>query len=458
MAKSFGKVLKNSAFQTFGALSVTGFNFLLMMVYARVLGPEGFGALVTSQAKVLVWMVLVDLGLYHGLIGALTAADGRRQERDRQEFRARDLVVRVFWVRMLGAVLGTCAVAFLARHEEGFWQHMAFTPHLFAIGAQQTASAYAGFRDRQDLAVVSISTGVFLTVVLSVLLALNGASVGWLLLAQSWGGFLAAALMLVFFLWERTRRVKEEGTRRVERVVQGPWRQEAWRAIIRDSWPYATVFACLTLWQRLDQITVERVLGLETAGNYGLAVRIVAIPILLSGSVAGALFPDLQRVGRDAPEKITVFLGMIMKLLYRWGILLAAAVLLSAGAVISLLLPKYGTALALLPWFVPGVWAYWLQSFLMNSLFGIRRYRLVVAVHLAALGAFVPSVLILPEVMGVRGVVWSFDLFCLTLLLTGHWAAARAGALPRRFRFFAPFSAPEEELWRGITSRLRGVS
>lgn len=426
-----------------------------MLVYARVLGPEGFGALVTSQAQVLVWMVLVDLGLYHGLIGALTAADGRKMEQDRQEFRARDLVVRVFWVRMAGASLGTAAVAALSWNDVSFWQHMAFTPHLFAIGLQQTASSYAGFRERQDVAVISISTGVFATVVLSILLALNGAPVGWLLLAQSWGGFLSALLILGFFALQTKNRIFHEGTRRVEKNPRGPWRVEAWRAIFRDSWPYATVFACLTLWQRLDQITVERVLGLEAAGNYGLAVRIVAIPILLSASVSGALFPDLQRVGRDAPEKITVFLGMIMKLLYRVGILLAALVLLCAGWVISHVLPKYESAMAVLPWFVPGVWAYWLQSFLMNSLFGIRRYRLVVMVHLLALSVFVPAILLLPRFWGMPGAVWGFNIFCLALLAAGHLAAVKAGALPPRFSFFAAFSPAEQELWRGITARFR---
>ncbi len=454
MSKSVKKALKNSFFQTFGAFGITGLNFVLMLIYARVLGPEHFGSLVTSQAQVLVWLILVDLGLYNGLIGALTAAD-KQKETGRQSFRARDLIVRVLGLRFLGATIGAIAISLLAYmhgnaggewHREVFLQDIAFVPHLYAISLQQTAAAYAAYRERQEFGVIAILFGVFCTVVLSGWLALHQAPLPLLLLAQSWGGFLSGSLIFLYFLRARYVRKRDEGTRRLEKTAFGPWKSEAWRALFRDTWPYAVVFACMTLWQRLDQIAVSHFVGFEAGGNYALSVRLVSIPILIATSVFAALFPDLQRVGRDAPEKITAFLGVISKILYRYGILAAAAAIFSVGWIISLLLPKYEAAFQLLPWFLPGIWAYWLQSFFINSLFSIREYKKVVRVHVLAVLIYLISLPLLANFLGAKGVAGSFDIFCLGLLILSQQAARECGILPRGFSFFAAFTSEERKL------------
>ena len=110
MSKSVKRVLKNSFFQTIGSFGITGLNFVLILGYGRILGPEGLGSLATSQAQVILWTMLVDLGLSHSLIGALTSAESGRSELSRQGFRSRDLLFRVLFLRILGAVLGTVVV------------------------------------------------------------------------------------------------------------------------------------------------------------------------------------------------------------------------------------------------------------------------------------------------------------------------------------------------------------
>lgn len=452
MSESVKKALKNSFFQTFGAFAITGLNFILMLVYARVLGPESFGSLITSQAQVLIWLILVDLGLYNGLISALTAADKQKETDGRQSYRARDLVARVLFLRLGGAVVGSVFIAMLAyihANESAGWsqarflQDIAFTPHLFAIALQQTAAAYAGYRERQDLGVIAILIGILCTVVLSITLALHNASIPCLLLAQSWGGLLAGGIIFAYFLRERAQRKREEGTRRVEKTVVGPWREEAWTALVKDTWPHAIVFACMTLWQRLDQIAVSHFLGFEAGGNYGLSVRLVSILILIATSVFAALFPDMQRVGRDAPDKITAFLGVVTKLIYRYGIVLAGVTVLFLGWAISLVLPKFEIAIKLLPWFVPGIWAFWLQSFFMNSLYSLKAYKSVVFVHAISFGLYALSLPVLATLFGAHGVAISFDLFCLMLFLNSYRAAKKNKILTRDFSFFAPFNEAE---------------
>lgn len=453
MSKSVKRVVKNSFFQTFGAMGITGFNFVLMLGYARILGPESFGSLATSQAQVIVWSILVELGLSHSLIGALTSAEGGKTELSRQGFRARDLLFRVLLVRFTGAILGSIFIYFIARdHSEGdanrFWQDMAFVPFLFALALQQTAVGLAMYRHRQGLSVVANLLGVMVTVFLALFLAWKGAAIPWLLLAQSWGGLLSGSIIFGYFFFAALNRKRSGQTRRLEKVKgSGPWGAEAWQALARDAWPYAITYGVFVLWQRLDQIAVSHLLGFEQGGQYALAVRLVAIPILVATSVSFALFPDLQRLGRDAPERVHLLLGAVSKAIWRYGIILAALILTLLGFVLVPLVPKFQPALKLLPYFVPGVWAFWMQSFLVNSLFGVRQYRLVVAVHLKSLALYLPTLYILTRTFEIHGVVWSFNIFCLAMCFFGFRAAKRAGVLPPNYKLYASYTAGERCLW-----------
>ena len=457
MSKAVKRVVKNSFLQTAGSLSVTGLNFLLSIGYAKFLGPEYYGALVTAQAQVLVWTILVDLGLSHSLIGTLAAAENQRPELSRQGFRTRDLLYRVLFLRLSGAALGTAAIFTLARFwaEPGshhFWQDVAFTPHLFGFVLQQTAMSLAMYRHRQGLAVGSYVFGVAVSVAGALLFASQGAAVGWLLFAQASGGFFTGAIIFGLFFLAALGRKRRGETRRKERS-RGGWGKEAWRALARDAWPYAITSGAFVLWQRLDQLVASHFLGLEAGGQYGLAVRLVGTPLLVASSVCFAIFPDLQRIGLDAPERVKVILALVLKLIWRYGILAAAFILLLLAGIIVPLVPKFHVALKLLPYFVPGIWAFWMQSFLVGALFGLRQYRLVVGAHLCAIAGYAVALPLLTLNFGLLGVVWSFNIFCLSILFFTFRAAKRCALLPAQFLPWHGYTEPERRLLSQAFSR-----
>lgn len=461
MSKEVKRVVKNSFFQTIGAFGMTGLNFVLLSGYAHILGPENFGSLVTSQAQVLVWALLVDLGLSNTLIGALTAAEGGKTELARKGFRARDLILRVLAFRMAGAAAGAIGVLVLARVHAGsdaaqFRQDIAFLPYLFALALQQTALAYATFRHRQGFSVVANLAGVAMTVALALWLAWRGASIPALLLAQSWGGILTGMVIFGYFIFVQRQRKKLGATRRLEKQKRGPWGKQAWKALARDAGPYAITYAVFVLWSRLDQIAASHLLGFEAGGQYALAVRLVAIPLLVATSVSYAVFPDLQRVGRDNPERLTVIVGALLKAIYRYGILVAALMLLALAFVIGPFFPKFGQAIKLLPYFVPGVWAYWAQAFLVNALFGSRNYRKAVVAHLLSLVIYLPLLFLAPRFLGLQGVVWAFNIFCLSMFLFAYRAVVASRVLPKGFSLFSAFTAEESRLWSQVGLRFFG--
>lgn len=462
MSKSVKRVVKNSFFQTFGAFGLSGLNFILIMGYGRILGPELFGSLATSQNQVIIWSMLVDLGLSHSLIGALTSAESGRTDLSRQGFRARDLVFRVLLLRLLGASAGALGVYLLARaHNPGggelFWQSLAYLPYLFALALQQTAVGFAIYRGRQGMAVLAQIAGFFVSVALTLWLATRGTALGWLLLSQSWGGLLGGALILGIFYLDSRKRLREGNTRRLDRTHGGPWGKEAWGALLKEAWPYAITYAVFVVWQRLDQLAVSHFLGHEQGGQYAMAVRLVAIPLLVATSISLALFPDLQRIGRDAPDRVRVLLGFASKIIWRYGILVAALMLVAIALLVMPLQPQFKPAFKLLPYFVPGVWAFWMQSFLMNALFGVRKYRLVVELHLLSLVVYVTSIYFLTRWFGLHGVVWSFNIFCLSMSFLGFRAARKAGLLHRQYSLFGAFSAEEQALWQQGVAKVKSL-
>jgi O-antigen/teichoic acid export membrane protein len=455
MSKSVKRVVKNSFFQTAGAFANSVINFVLTLGYARFLGPETYGSLVTSQAQVLVWLTLVDLGLSNSLISALTSAEGGRTDVSRQGFRARDLLFRVLFFRLAGAVAGTAATFSIAWLRYGndptqFWQEVAFTPHLFAIALQSTALAYSQYMHKQGLSVLAMLAGMVVTTSLTLTLAWHGAPVPWLLLSQSWGGFLCASLLFGYFFWQYWSRRRTGATRRLQRMRFRPrgseWGREAWRALARDAWPYALAYGVMVLWQRLDQISASNILGLASGGQYALAVRLVSVPILVATSVSVAIFPDLQRVGRDAPHRVRLILGALAKSVYRYGVPIAALMVLGIALGIVPLVPKFRPAVWLLPHFLPGVWAFWLQSFITNSLFGLRAYRETTKVHLTSLVIYVACVFTLPRLFGLPGVVWAYNAFCFSMCWFGFRAARRVGLFEKGFLVYGAYTAEERQL------------
>lgn len=455
MSKSVKRVVKNSFFQTAGAFTNSVINFVLTLGYARFLGPETYGSLVTSQAQVLVWLSLVDLGLSNSLISALTSAEGGRTDISRQGFRARDLLFRVLFLRLVGAVVGCLAAFGVAWFRFGddpaqFWQEVAFTPYLFALALQSTAIAYSAYMHKQGLSVLAMLAGMLITTSITLTLAWHGAGVPWLLLSQSWGGLLSGAILFGYFYVQYRRRRRAGATRRLQRMKFRPrgseWGKKAWLALFRDAWPYAIAYGVMVLWQRLDQLAASNILGLAAGGQYALAVRLVSVPVLVATSISVAIFPDLQRVGRDAPHRVRLILAALCKAVYRYGIPIVAVMVLGIALVIVPLVPKFRPALWLLPHFLPGIWAFWLQSFITNALFGLRAYKETVKLHLFSLVVYVACVFTLPRFFGLPGVVWAFNLFCLSMCYFGFRAARRVGLFEKGFVVYGAYNAEERHL------------
>jgi O-antigen/teichoic acid export membrane protein len=400
----------NSFLLTASALFVSGMNFVTIFALTRFFTQENFGAYVNAQAKVGLWLLFVDLGLYNGVIGTLTAARSAMGVNPGMESA---ILRRSLLVRTAGAIAGFIVVLFLANshaRETGifdtqlFWREIAFSPVLFGYAFQQNITPYLAYRNQQSFGVLINLASTVSTAVVAITLASRGAPVALVLFVISLSGLIAAtwAYLVLFF-------GKNSGPR--------PQNYSPWRILFLNSWPYALIFATTTIWQRLDQIRSADLFGLLLGGEYGLAARLVGIPILMIAAVTVALFPDFQRTGIDAPEKLRLYLSVMLKFMVRYGFFFALGVLGGVSLVMALLFPKYEAALHLLPWFVPGIWAYALFNFANNGLLGVRKFSHAVLSHLGGLATYLTALYFLPLWIGLQGVAVAYDLFCFFLFV-----------------------------------------
>lgn len=403
MSKKILVATKNSLFVAISSFGSAGLNFLMMLVFARYLEPDQFGSFIQSQSGVLVWLFLCDLGLSNGLTAVLTFNDSTRAM-------VLPVFYRVLGVRIFGSIvaLGFVSLFSSLSDPEHYWQHLAFTPYLFGNAFLSSFAAYLYYSGRQLVASNCNLMGTLIAFLINIYFVTHGYSLTTILFTQSLSALFAALLMRFSIRFPDPSNAIENREINI------------WKLLVQDSWPHAIIFASVTLWSRIDQLAVAHWLGLSEAGLYGLTVRFISIPLLAVSAFTVVLFPELQRLGRDAPEKICLYTAFAVKLSFRWGLPLAILFLYLLSLVVIPLAPKYAPALKLLYWFAPGVWAYWNYNFTCNALLGFRRYKEVSIAYLLALTTFVALIYPMTTYFGILGTIWDFNFFCLSLFAISY--------------------------------------
>jgi O-antigen/teichoic acid export membrane protein len=219
-----------------------------------------------------------------------------------------------------------------------------------------------------------------------------------------------------------------------------------WSALWVQAWPHAIAFAAITFWQRFDQLMVARFLDSHSQGQYAFAARIVSIPILLVGAIAIAIFPDMQRLGRDAPARMHTIVVCYTKIALKYGLLLSFFGAKLVEWIVGYIYPEYKSGLALLPLLSLGIVAYGGQMLAIQSLIGLQKYRASAIIYIVASAAFASLAFVLTSQIGVFGTVVAFNVFLYTLWALSLRYLLEGNALAAILHNFATTSPEEKEL------------
>jgi O-antigen/teichoic acid export membrane protein len=121
------------------------------------------------------------------------------------------------------------------------------------------------------------------------------------------------------------------------------WSVSDWRACLAESYPFALTSLAAMLYARVDLVLLGLWRGEVAAGLYGAAYRLWETVGLLPASLLDAMFPELSRLAssQEGRSRLCSLFRVASRGMLIGGLLLAAAGVLVAGALISLV---YGTA------------------------------------------------------------------------------------------------------------------
>ena len=320
------------------SLSGVGFQSLLrlvlLLVLARLSGPEAVGVVGAALVVVHIALVFSNLGISSAIV--------QRAELDNSH------VYSAFALALLSGALITLAVQLLAPAITRFFgfaeltdvlRVLALIPLVANIGvvAEGLLRRALAFRKLALISVVSYAAGYGLV---GIGLALLGAGV-WALVAASLTEFAIRALIMLVI--------------RPHPKV-GPL---DWAAL----WHFVVFSGGLTLRrfghqlaQGLDNIVIGRWLGAEALGLYGRAYQLISLPPATIGKAMGAvMFPVLSRVQNDRPRlaaayrRSTAVLALV-------GLPAAAAVIVIAPELIMVMLgPDWLGVIVPLQILAPGI-------------------------------------------------------------------------------------------------------
>lgn len=322
-----------------------GFTVVAIVLAARVLGSDGFGAYGTAAAFAVILSILATLGMHPLLVRDLA----------RDPAAAPRLIRAAHLVKTAANAVMLVLLYLLARGQVGLSGEALDAALLlgvsYAIGAYvENLSAYFQAVERMHVWTEASALVGLITGGLGIALVLGTHSVAWFALAP----LLGQAAGLGWLLFRAPAEVRRGA----------PARREDLDGLLRALAPFALAFIVLTLHYKLDVLLLERWRSAAEVGLYAAAYKFVDVfhAVVIIG--VSAVFPALSRSaaawspkGDAAPPRGAEWSGRRTgELALLAAVPVAGALHLVAGPAIRLAFgAPYGGAAPTLEWLALGL-------------------------------------------------------------------------------------------------------
>ena len=177
-----------------------------------------------------------------------------------------------------------------------------------------------------------------------------------------------------------------------------------WRAVLRETLPFALATAVAAVYLRVAVIVVSLVSSDRQLGLFSVSFRVVEVLVLVPILVVGAGFPIFARAAHSDHDRLGYAIGRMFEVCLALGLALAVALAAAAPLLVRIVAgPDFGAAapvlriqgVTLVAAFTTAVWSY--------ALLSLRRHREILAVNLAALFLSIVLTVLLASADGARG-------------------------------------------------------
>jgi O-antigen/teichoic acid export membrane protein len=295
---------------------------------------------------------------------------------------------------------------------------------LFAVTQQSHAIALTGTLRLGWVTVMDLLRQGSLSIIVLALVVVHAG-----LVAFYWANVLATGLMMgaTFLLLRR------------ERLLGPAFHLATWRALLRETLPFALAVAVGTIYTRVAVILMSYVASDIETGLYSAALRIIDVGVLVPSLLLTSTFPIIARAARTDPARlrhglqrqfeVAVVVGTWMALTL--GIAAPFAVEVVAGPDFTDSVPVLRIlSVSLLTGFVVGA--------SLLAMLALRRYKEILVANLIAAIVAVTATLVLAPRFGAVGGAWAtvgaealLAVTCLLMLARTELTRPRLGVVPK---------------------------
>jgi len=377
-------VAKNTLWLTFGTLAGRLLRAVFLVIVARALSTEDWGAFTYVLSLSALLSVFIDFG-----ISAIITRESSRDLRMQVRYFATGLGIKGTLIVILSA--GTLLIA---PHLVTFAAVRALIPVMVLI------MAFDGLRDfgylmtraweRMELeAAVHVITNVAIVVFGSLALAIKPTPY-----AVAIGYAAGAGIGIIPAYWP---------LRGYLRQLRSAWAPELIRPILVSSWPYGMLGLLGALLLNTDTLMIGWLRDLEAVGLYGAAQRVALFAYLIPGPLAAAVFPSMAKAAADKAG-FRALLEQALALLTLAGAPLTVGTIVLAGPIVGTLYgDAYLSSAPALAFMAIAFLPYFYSTVLGNAVFAASREKQLFGyVVFGILGNVLLNLLLIPR-FGITG-------------------------------------------------------
>jgi PST family polysaccharide transporter len=244
----------------------------------RYLGPEQTG----------IWSYALA---FSGIFGAFCALglDGIAvREIARNPDKTNDILGTTFCLKLVGAFIAvatslTAIILMQSKDALTIWL-VAISSFGFILQAFGVIDFYYQSRLKSKYTVLAANASFIFISILKVVFILNKAP----LITFAWIGlteiFISMMLLIVFY------------QRQNNNILNWHFSLNTAKLLLQNSWPIVVSAIAISIYMKIDQLLIGRLLGNEQLGFYAAALKLFEIILVIPSLIAQSLFPNLMRL------------------------------------------------------------------------------------------------------------------------------------------------------------------
>ena len=353
------RVAKNASFLLSGNLLNKILSFLMGILLANYLGPEGYGKYTYAFALVTLFVFVPDLG-----IPQLTVREVAREKGLANKYLANSILFRgIISLLVAGVLIGVVLVLEDSRETIYLVAFISLSLVFISISSSFEVICSA-FERMQYRALMSNLKNVLLLAGVGLIIFLRRGliEVGILYLTT------CALVAGLFYLVMRIRIIKPK----LEIDL------EFWKSLVKRGLPFALAGIFFTVYFKIDSVMLRFIRGNEEVGLYNAAYNLIYALSFIPASVTAAIFP---RLSEDyIYDRGSLRLGVEKSLKYLWLISLPLTVggsLLSKSIILSIYHHNYLLSVAIFQILILGLVLIWINMCMYVSLKSVDKQLVV---------------------------------------------------------------------------------